>query len=83
MESVDAKAGELVSGQVFNGDPLNYKADLEAMRAVTPADVQRVARQYLGRGRVVLSMVPKGKLDLVSQPTSAYINVTPKGEAGQ
>jgi hypothetical protein len=32
---------------------------------------------------VVLSMVPKGKLDLVSQPMSAYINVTPKGEAGQ
>ncbi len=38
--------------------------ELEALLAVTPADVQRVARQYLGPGRVVLSVVSPGDDEL-------------------
>ncbi|HWZ57333.1 MAG TPA: pitrilysin family protein [Gemmatimonadaceae bacterium] len=83
LQSLDAKAETLEDGQVFHGDPLYYKTALAAAQAVTPADVQRVAQQYLGEGRVVLSMVPKGKLDQVSRPTAAYTNVTPSREAGQ
>jgi zinc protease len=62
---------------VFDGDPLSYRNDLVRAQAVTPADVQRVARQYLGTGRVVLSMVPAGKLDQVSRPNLPFTNVTP------
>jgi hypothetical protein len=40
-----------------------------------------VARQYLGAGRVVLSMVPAGKLDQVSRPSLPYTNVTPAAPA--
>jgi hypothetical protein len=42
---------------------------------VTAADVQRVARKYLGSGRVVLSVVPVGKTTLASHPESS-VNVT-------
>jgi zinc protease len=76
-----ARAEQLAEGQVFDGDPLSYRADLARQAAVTPADVQRVARKYLGRGRVVLSMVPAGKLDQVSRPSLPFTNVTPAAAA--
>jgi hypothetical protein len=44
---------------------------------VTPADIHRVAQRYLTAGRVVLSMVPAGKLDMVSNPGRPFVNVTP------
>ena len=77
QQSVHAKAEELAEGQVFFGDPLRYRTDIQAFAAVTPADVQRVARAYLTPGRVVLSMVPAGKLDLVSRPDLPFANATP------
>jgi zinc protease len=76
-----ARAEQLASGLVFDGDPLSYRTDLTRAQAVTPAEVQRVARQYLGAGRVVLSMVPAGKLDQVSRPNLPYTNVTPPAAA--
>jgi len=75
------RAEQLASGSVFDGDPLSYRTDLTRAQAVTPADVQRVARQYLGAGRVVLSMVPAGKLDQVSRPNLPFTNVTPAAPA--
>jgi zinc protease len=76
-----ARAEQLASGLVFDGDPHSYRTDLARAQAVTPADVQRVARRYLGAGRVVLSMVPAGKLDQVSRPTLPFTNVTPAAAA--
>ena len=76
-----ARAERLAFGEVFDGDPLSYRTALQRQQAVTPADVQRVARQYLGAGRVVLSMVPAGKLDQVSKPNLPYTNVTPPAAA--
>ena len=35
---------------------------------MTPADVKRVANKYLTPGRVVLSIVPMGKIDQASKP---------------
>jgi hypothetical protein len=32
---------------------------------VTAADVQRVARDYLGKPKVVLTVVPEGKVELM------------------
>lgn len=75
------KAEILARGQTFFGDPLHYVVRTDELLAVTPADVARVTKQYLTPGRVVVSMVPAGKLDLISKPTLAYTNVTPKAEA--
>jgi zinc protease len=44
---------------VFAGDPGRVNRDFDRYAAVTPADVQRVARDYLVRGRVRLVVAPK------------------------
>ena len=45
--------------------PDYFQQDLERYLRVTPADVQRVARQYLASAhRVVLSVVPQGRTTL-------------------
>ncbi|MGI8509523.1 MAG: M16 family metallopeptidase [Gemmatimonadaceae bacterium] len=75
------KAEILAKGQTFFGDPLHYIVKTNELLGVTPGDVARVTKQYLTPGRIVVSMVPAGKLDLVSKPTLAYTNVTPKTEA--
>ncbi len=77
LQSVLGKSQRLNEGQTFAGDPLHYIAATRAALAVTPADVHRVARQYVGAGRVVLSMVPAGKLEMVSNPGRPFVNVTP------
>jgi zinc protease len=77
LQSVLGKAETLSDGQTFFGDPLHYIAEARGDLAVTPADVHRVARRFLTAGRVVLSMVPAGKLDLISKPGLPYSNVTP------
>ena len=71
------KADVLAEGQTFFGDPLHYVKETEQALAVTPADVARVVKEYLTPGRVVLSMVPTGKLDEISKPSLPYTNVTP------
>jgi zinc protease len=38
---------------------------------VTAVDVKRVANAYLTAGRVVLSVVPTGKLDQASKPNES------------
>jgi zinc protease len=77
LQSVLGKAEMLNEGQTFTGDPLHYIADTRATLAVTPAEIHRVAQRYLTAGRVVLSMVPAGKLDMVSNPGRPFVNVTP------
>lgn len=63
LESNLGKANQLLDGAVFHGDPGHFKIDYQKTLAVTAADVKRVANQYLTSGRVVLSVVPKGKKD--------------------
>jgi zinc protease len=76
LESVDSKGETLAEGQTYFGKPEHYLTDLEDEQAVTPDDVHRVAARYLTAGRVVLSMVPAGKLDLVSRPSEPYTNAS-------
>lgn len=75
------KTGILLDGQVFHGDPLFYVKETNEELASTPAELLRVAKQYLTPGRIVLSMVPAGKLDLIAKPNVPYTNVTPKSDA--
>ncbi len=76
LEAVDAKGETLNEGETFFHDPWHYLAELRDGDKVTGADVHRVADRYLTAGRVVLSMVPAGKLDLVSRPTEPYTKAT-------
>jgi zinc protease len=62
LQSNLGKAETLLEGQVFHGDPGHYAKRYAKLKAVTAADVKRVANTYLGVGRVILSVVPEGKL---------------------
>ena len=77
LQFTQAKAEQLADGETMEKNPLSFVTDLTNYAAVTPADVQRVAKKYLGTGRVVLSMVPAGKLDMIAKPNLPYTNVTP------
>jgi zinc protease len=63
LESNLGKANQLIDGAVFHGDAGFFKTDYQNRMSVTAADVKRVTNQYLTGGRVVLSVVPKGKKD--------------------
>jgi len=70
LETVLNKADQLNSYEYFAGDPGFAARDLARYRALTPADVQRVAREYLqGKNRIVLSFVPQGHTELAATET--------------
>lgn len=77
LQSREARADTLAHDEVFAHDPTAYAKQATAALALTPADIQRVARKYLTPGRVVLSLVPANKLDLAAHPERPYTNVTP------
>ena len=66
LENVGAKADQLNYYYYFTGNPDYLSQDLAHLRAVSAADVQRVARQYLEAPRVTLSVVPQGKRELAA-----------------
>jgi zinc protease len=80
LQSALSRANTLADGQAYYNDPEHYVKELQQGQAVTAADVYRVAKQYLTGGRIVLSMVPAGKLDQASRATVPYVNVTPTPE---
>jgi zinc protease len=68
LETVQGKADQLNDYLYFTGNPDYAEQDLARYRALTPADIQRVARQYLaGRNHVIISIVPTGKTELAAQ----------------
>ena len=86
LESNLNKAMTLSDGAGFHGDPGFFKVQYEKTLAVTAADVKRVANKYLTKGRVVLSIVPTGKLDQAAKPGESRKvteNLQPRSEAGR
>ena len=81
LQSNLGKAENLLQGQVYFGDPGRYRTEYTKMKAVTAADVKRVANTYLGAGRVVLSVVPEGKPTLAAK-SDASIKVTVGPDGG-
>jgi len=71
LESNLGKAMTLCDGAGFHGDPGYFRTEYQKSQAVTAADVKRVANKYLTDGRVVLSVVPLGKLDQASKPSES------------
>jgi zinc protease len=79
LQSNLGKAFTLADGDGFHNDPGYFKTEYQRYLAVTAADVKRVANTYLTGGRVVLSIVPMGKLDEASKPNQS----TKVGGGGQ
>jgi zinc protease len=65
------RAFTLADGAGFHNNPGYFQIEYQKLLAVTPADVKRVANKYLTRGRVVLSVVPMGKIDQASKPSES------------
>ena len=80
LQSNLGKAQTLNDGLVFHGNAGYYRTAFAKLKAVTAADVKRVANKYLGAGRVVLSIVPQGKPELASKADkSTKVAVSPDG----
>jgi zinc protease len=80
LESNFGKSNMLNRGLVFHGDPGHFRTEYTKMKAVTAADVRRVANQYLGANRVVLSIVPAGQPNQAARPESSVkVTVSPDG----
>jgi zinc protease len=58
------KADQLNAYYFRTGNPDYYEEDLARYRSLQPNDVQAAARQFLGPGRVLVSVVPEGKKEL-------------------
>jgi len=71
LQSNLGKALRLADGAGFHGDAGQYRIEYAKSLAVSTADVKRVANKYLTRGRVVLSVVPIGKIDQASKPAES------------
>jgi zinc protease len=74
----EQRADTLAHDEVFAHDPTAYAKQVDEAFALTPADIQRVARKYLTPGHVVLSLVPAGKTELAAHPERPSTNVTPE-----
>jgi zinc protease len=78
MQSVLTKSDMLADGLMTQGNVLGNFQMVERAVTLTPADVQAAARKYMTGDRVVMSIVPTGKLDLISKPELPYTNATRK-----
>ena len=65
IASVHGKADLLNEYNYLAGTPDYVQRDAARYDAVTRADVQRVARTYLGQHKLVLTIVPEGKRELM------------------
>ena len=65
IASVHGKADLLNEYNYLAGTPDYVQRDAARYDAVTRADVQRVARTYLGQHKLVLTVVPQGKRELM------------------
>jgi zinc protease len=78
MQSDQSVATNLGDATLNQKNPLGTYQLLDRGQRLTPADVQAAARKYLTGDRVVLSIVPSGKLDLISKPNLPYTNMSRK-----
>jgi zinc protease len=65
LASVLGKAERLNYYNYIVGNPDFAQQDAARYERVTAADVQRVARTYLGRPKIVLTVVPEGKKEMM------------------
>ena len=63
LDSLSAKADRVSTYAMLLGDPDSFAKDLARYTKVTREDVAAAGRRTLTRGRLVLSVVPKGHLE--------------------
>ena len=67
LESVSGKVSTLAYNETFTGDANYIHKDIARYEGVTKEDVVRVYEQYIkDQPSVVMSIVPKGQLDLIA-----------------
>ncbi|GAB3195991.1 zinc protease [Pontibacter aydingkolensis] len=68
MASVSGKVSQLAAYETFRNNPNYIQEEIKRINAVTKEDVMRVYNQYIkGKNAVILSVVPKGKSDMVAK----------------
>lgn len=80
LQSVRGKGAVLASYQTFEGNPNLIGRELNKYRTLTVQKVNDAFRKYvLDKPAVILSVVPKGKTDLIAAPDNAKRPVAPAG----
>lgn len=68
LSSVSGKVSQLAYNETFRNNPNYIQDELKRIQSVTKEDVMRVFNQYIkGKNSVILSVVPKGKSDLLAK----------------
>ena len=73
LQSVTRKAAVFNEYAAIFGDPLAYRTELAKIFAVTPEDVRRVARKYLGANRIELEIAPGKPSPRMPQPPADVV----------
>ena len=66
IQTVFGKADQLNEYYYETGTPDAFQRDLDRLKAVTAADVQRVVAEYLVGPRAIVSVVPEGRAELAA-----------------
>lgn len=77
IQTVAGKNDQLNRYATFVGKPGYFQQDLARARAVTPADVKRVANTYLIEHRLKASVVPRGREKVVPSEAPAETAAAP------
>jgi zinc protease len=82
------KSDQLNQYAVFTGDPGFFERDLSRYRAVTPADVQRVAKAYLTDNRLIFTVTPRARDQQTAgapgaAPAAGDVQSPPEAQAGE
>jgi zinc protease len=80
MQTDSIKAGTLGDGAINLDAPLGAFTIADLALHLKPAEVQAAANKYLTANRIVLSVIPPGKFDLISKPELPYVNASRKGK---
>nr|WP_210463134.1 pitrilysin family protein [Rufibacter roseolus] len=77
MSSVSGKTSTLAANQFMTGNANHLVKERQAVNAVTKDDVLRVYKQYIkGKKAVILSVVPKGKSELIAKADNFKVDPT-------
>lgn len=74
LDSLASKGNRLATYEAFWGQPDSFERDLARYRSITPSDVVDVVARRLGRGRVLMSVMPAGQRSLaVINPSASAL----------
>jgi zinc protease len=72
LDSLSEKASRLSTYEAYLGEPDSFERDLARYRAASSSSIVDTVKRRLGKGRVIMSVVPKGQLPLaIVNPTSS------------